>query len=896
MRTRDDGVVRIAIRFARAGSRLLLPGRFRRRHGAEAEALFARLAGDAWMRGGLAALILVVVRAQFDVLIIALREWRDAWSRSDSRQERRGRTSLAGMADVHHAARALRRRPGLSATVIGTLGIAMGAVTAVVCVADGVLLRPLPYENPDALHLLVTTYTGKASPWVSWDDFLDYRSGTTRFEKSALTGGWTAVLTGDGEPSRETGMRITDDLFELLGVRVLLGRTFTAEEQRWGEDRVVILGHGLWQRRYGGDPGVVGREIEIGGEPHTVVGVLGERFGGGLPGIGNAEIWKPFGYDGAPADVLPGRGNEAFRGVIRLAEGASAAQAEEELAVVAADVARRFPDSNEGQGVVLRGVREVTVAEARPVLLVFLAAVTFVLLIAVANVSSVTLARGRDRQSEFALRMALGADRRHLLVLVAAESLVLALAGGVLGVVLASGGTRWLVRDWAHVIPLASEIRLDTRILLVAFVITVACGLTIGLVTAAARPGHGGLAPLRLQGRGIAGGPKRRLRDGLIVAQIALTLLLASGAALLVRSFWSLARVEPGFDRAAITFGLDLPGGYYTDRAQFDAFYNDLIARVSSLPGVVAAGTVTQPPLTGDGACGTLHAEGEPDRFRGQDMCAEVRAATAGYFEAMRIPLREGRMFTAADDADAADVVIISETTARLLWPGMSALGRRLNTGFGITHEVVGVVADVKQYGMASEPPPQTYLPAPQWSQRSRTVVVLADAPHEALFGGLRTIVRELDARVPISAFRSMDDYVHASLATPRLRTVLLTTFAGVALLLTIVGVYGTLSHLVNGRRRELAIRKSVGAQQSAVLGLVLGEGLRLALPGVIIGIAATLLTTRALRGLLFAVSPTDPAVLASATLCVLAAAVLACLIPAVRATRVDPMRVLRED
>lgn len=903
MGARAPFLVRAALAVYRAQMRVL-PAAFRRRFGDASAALFADLATDAWRRRGAAGVLGALARGVGDLLAAAVRwRWTDPMIAGFRRRRRAvfpGRGGGAADAVVHElrrAGRGLRRRPGFTVVVVVTVAVATGASTAIFGLVDAMLLRPLPYREAGRLYGLVTTYTDKRGPSVSWPDFSDFRAGASALDDMVAWRRWSAALTGDGEAAREPAMLVSDGFFQMLGIAMQRGRAFRAEEQRDGSDAVVVLSHGLWQRRYGGDPAIVGRSIEVGGRPHVVVGVAPVRFATGLPGIGESALWRPLGYEGVPADDLPSRGNESFGAIAHLRTGARVAQANAELGRIAADIARRFPESNTGQGVELTGLQALATEKARPALLLMLGAVALVLAIAVTNVTSLMLGRASDRARELAVCAALGAGRARLLGPALAEAAVLSVVGGGLGVALAAASLRWLIANAGAAFPLASEARLDVRVLSCALAVTAGAALLTGLATGLLSTSRRGLALHDGSARGFTAGTAHgRLRSGLVVMEVALSMMLVIAAGLVLRSMLLLTRVEPGFDDAIATFRTDPPAAFYDTRESVNDFYARLLERLSGIPGVESVATISAVPLSSVQMCGTLFAEEDPDRFEGQDMCAELRAVSRDYLRAMGIPLLRGRTFDDGDGPDAPNVVIVSESTARLLWPGRDAIGRRLSTGFaGELHEVVGIAADVKQFSLDERTPPQTYLPAAQWQQATRTVVVRAgDAA--SMLPVLRDAVREIDDRVPVSGLRTMGDYVRQSLAAPRFRTGLLAAFACVAMLLAVVGIYGVLAHSVNQRRREMAIRKSVGARGADVVGLVLGDGLRLAVLGVALGAAGALAAGGVLRGLLFGVTARDPAVFIAVPVLLLAVAAAASLIPALRAMRTDAMRVLREE
>jgi putative ABC transport system permease protein len=797
---------------------------------------------------------------------------------------------------LRQTVRSLARQPVHSAAIVLTLALATGATTAIVGVADAALFRPLPYAEPGGLYRLVGIYSGvKQGGAVSFQDWTDVRNGVDVLATTALHTEWSPTLTGVGAPAVETGLLVTADFFDLLGLRPSLGRFLVPKEDVHGNHAVVVLGHGLWQGRFGADSSVIGRAIMVNGTAREVVGVGPADLPDALPGIGTASIYAPLGYASSPN--APSRGNESLRALVRLADGVSTDRADAEVGAVMADIAQSYPDTNTGQSMRVEPFREATVADARPALFVFMGAVIVVLLIAVVNVINLMIARGADRRRELAMRAALGASRARLAGQLVAESSILALAGGLVGWWIAVYGTRFLVSAGAGSIPLTQLIEMDGRVLLVTATVCLIAGTATGLVSGL-HASAGDVGRVLLESGGARGSTRgrsmSRLRRSLVAAQVALCVLLVIGASLLVRSLDRLVRVDPGFDTQVISVRLAPSAGDYPDDSHIEAYFDAVVERIGVLPGVLTVAMTSSTPLSGDNACGTLYAEEDPDRFVGQDMCAEVRPVSPGYFEVMGIPVVAGRTFTAAHDSTSPYVGIISRTTADLLWPGQDPIGRRFNTGLGVYHEVVAVVDDVKQFSLDEVSPPQTYLPGQQWNVRGRAVILRAGVAPESLYPALRDAIWSVDDRVAIRGMGVLADDVDVTTRSPRFRTMLVASFAGLALLLALVGLYGVIAGSVSSRRPELAIRLSLGARPPGLLRLVLAEGGRIAVLGIAAGLVGAFALGRLLESLLFGVSATDPVAFVAAPVLVLACALLANLLPALRATRVDPAETLR--
>jgi len=803
--------------------------------------------------------------------------------------------------DIRYAGRMLAKRPAFSAVAILTLALGIGANAAIFSVVNAVLLRPLPFEEPDRLVAVWTPVPKRSfrrGP-SSYPDFADYRDQSASFASLSALRPRGYTLAAEGAPERVEGARVSWSLFATLGVAPQLGRSFSAEEDRLGGPRVAILSHGLWQRRFGADPGIVGRAVSFDGEPHTVVGVLPDGFRLDFQ-VADAEIYTPIALDGK--DSIEERGMHYLGIVGRLKGGVLAAQAQAELAALAERLAQAYPDSNTGRTVAVVPLHEEIVGDARRGLLVLLGAVALVLLVSSANVANLLLARATEREREVAVRSALGAGRRRLGRQFLTESLLLALAGGVLGLCIASWGVGALAAQAPADLPRAADIQLDLRVLGFTFAVSILTGLLFGMVPA----WRSARTPLTLAlnegGRG-SGGPRRqRARSVLIVAEVAISLVLLVGAGLLLRSLDRILRVDPGFDpEGVLTASIRLPESKYATAQSYAALYERLVARVAALPGVQAAGIATPLPVNND-VWGTSFVRlDRPEPAPGERISAHYKSVTPGYFAALRIPLRAGRLLDDRDRRGAARAILVSQALARRAFPDEDPLGKQVRFGVsvdetddGAAWEIVGVVADTAVNRLEDEPQPAFYVSA--WHQpiEGTSLVVRSASDPLSLAEALRREVQALDPELPVHRIRTMSELVSASVAQRRFQALLLAAFAGVGLALAAIGLYGVMAFSVSQRTREIGIRMALGAQGRGVLRLVIGQGLALVIVGVALGLAVALAFSRVLAGLLFRVSATDPAIFAIVPALLLLTALVASYPPARRATRVDPLTALR--
>jgi putative ABC transport system permease protein len=796
--------------------------------------------------------------------------------------------------DVRFGLRVLWKRPGFTAVALAVLALGVGANTAIFSVVNAVLLRPLPYPGSERVVAFdgVNPSKGVEESNMSAPDFADWKAQTRSFEALSIYTEGGSNLTGGGEPERVTAAWVGPDFFRVIGVGAARGRALLPEDEDPGAANVVVISHGLWQRLFGSDPSAVGRTVELGGRGREVVGVMPPGFD--FPS--RAEVWGPLQLEVAKEP----RDNRAYQVLGRLREGVPLAQAQAEIDAVAARLAASYPVTNMGWGVDLDPLKDETVGEMRAALLLLLAGVALVLLIACANVANLLLARAAGRRREVALRLALGAGRWRVARQMLTESLLLALAGGALGAGLSVWLTDLIVALAPRNTPRLAEASLDARVFLFAVGATLLTGLAFGIVPAlqASRADLG--ESLKEGGRGSAGG-RSRVRSGLVVSEVALSLLLLAGAGLLVKSFARLQAVDPGFDpEGVMTARVSLPGARYKEPAQKAEFYRALTERLNALPGVEAAGATASLPLGGSNLSvwRGLVPEGRPATPE-SDEPAAFSVVTPGYFPAMRIPLRAGRVFDERDDANAPKVIVVNETLARKVFAGQDPVGRHVTIWRDekFPRQVVGVVGDTKPSSLDAAEAPQMYVPHAQdagWGGLSLAVRARGGGDPSALAPLLREEVRALDRQLPVYDVKTMAKVWADSTAYRRVTMFLMAGFAAAALLLAGVGLYGVLSYTVAQRTHEIGIRMALGARGSDVLRLVVRQGMLLTLAGLGVGLAGALLLTRLMTGLLYGVSAADPVVYALVSLLLAAVALLACLVPARRATKVDPMIALR--
>ena len=795
--------------------------------------------------------------------------------------------------DLKYGVRQLLRSPGFTAVAVLTLALGIGANTAIFSVVNAVLLRPLPYKDQERLVMVWESrpQEGVYDNPVAPQDFFDWRRRNQVFEDMSGFLYSTIDLSGAGEPERIGTGIVSPSLFNVLGVQPLRGRTFLPEEEQDGRHRVVVMTYSLWQRRFGGDPAVVGKLLTLGGEPFEVIGVLPRTFDFPAPGL---ELWRPL----VPTtQQMQTRTLHSMQVFARLKPGVTLAQARADMDRVAAQLAQEFPESNAVHAAHVVPLREQVVGDVRPALLLLLGAVAFVLLIACANAANLLLARVAARQREFAVRAALGAGRWRLVRQTLTESALLAVVSGTAGVLLAVWGVeavRSLIPDDIAVMGFRS-IPVDGRVLAFTLGLSVLAGVLSGV--APAFRGWGGWLTEALKEGGRSAGTtpaRQRIFAALVVAEMALALILLVGAGLMIRTFVAFLNVNPGFDpHNLLTLQVAVPETKYDQPAEVRGFFAQLLNEVQALPGVEAAGATMLLPLGGGDARRGIQAEGYEPR-PDEPTRAHLRVVTPTFFAAMRIPLLQGRLLAPQDTEGAPLVVLVNRTAAERYWPGQSPVGRRLRIGSGEWREIVGVVGDVRHWGLDAGINPEMYLPFDQVAPPNMTVVVRSTSDPADLAKSVRARVHALDSDVPISEVSTMEEVLAFSLAPTRFYMVLLGSFAGLALLLASAGIYGVMAYSVARRTHEIGVRKALGACNSDIFRWVLRRGFIWTLTGLILGAAGSVALTRFLSRLLFGVKPGDPLTLLSVAVLLAAVALLACWIPARRAARVDPMVALR--
>ncbi len=815
--------------------------------------------------------------------------------------------------DLRFALRQLLKQWGFTAIAVLTLALAIGATTAVLSLVNALLIRPLPYREPQQLVLLLQHFKSQSLERipVSPPEFVDYKTRAHSFEALGAFDYTNFNLAGEDKSERISGATVTGGVFALLGVSPIKGRFFEAEECTLGRDDVVIISARLWQRRFNSDPQIIGTKLLLNGKTFTVVGVMPASFdfplqlfnlGNGAQFGGRAEIWQPLAFTD---DQMKARYSRSFAVIGRLASATSVAQAQAEIETINAQMRREHPN-NYGQGNSFGGdvlsLHDLAVGGMRPALLILLSAVFLVLLIACANLTTMLLARAAAREREMAIRVALGAGPLRLLKQVLTESMLLALIGGTAGVLLALWGVELLKVIGAQTVPRLREVNVDLGVLGVTLAIAVGTGIIFGLVPglASARPEL--TEALKEGGRSSTQGTGRnRLRNGLVIAEVALALVLLSGAGLLMKSFARLQNVNPGFNpRNALTFEISLPKIQYPDNLSIVRFNNEAQRRIAALPGVQTAGFSTILPLAGTNSDSSFAIEGQPSNDRTPSPDEENRQVSPDYFRALEIPLIKGRFFTDADKTDAPPVIIVNQAFAKKFWPKQDALGKRIVMGGMSEHPnwitIVGVVGDARHFGLDIDPKPEMYVPFAQDPYFTTIYVVRSNQDPRSLLPAIRREIQAIDSAVPLANIRAFEDVIADSVAPRRLSVVLLGVFAGVAVLLASVGIYGVMSFLVVQRTQEIGVRMALGAQRSDVLKLILGRSLKLISAGAAIGLVVALMSTSMLQALLYNVSAFDTPTFVLVTILLAAVALAASYLPAMRATKADPMVALHAE
>ena len=795
------------------------------------------------------------------------------------------------LTDMRYGIRQLVKTPGFTFVAILTLAFGVGATTAIFSVVNGVLLRPLPYPQADTLVrvLEIVPQYGRFS--VAPANFLDWRQQNTVFERIAAYAGGTDTFIGSDGPERLTMASVSWDLFELLRVPPALGRGFRADEDLPKQNNVIVLSHGMWQRRFGGDPSVLGRTISLSGAPVTIVGVMPAGFY--FPNR-QAEYWRPIGFN--PANAT--RGGHFLGVIARLKDGVSVEQAGAEMKTIAERLAVQYPKNSANESAETVPLHDMIVGPIRPMLLTLLAAVAVVVLIACANVANLLLVRASVREKEIAIRTAIGAGRSRIVLQMLAESLVLALAGGALGVGLAYLAIAPLQTLSAGSIPRVADVTIDGTVLAFSLGMSMLTGLLFGLAPAwqATRAGLG--AVLKEGGRSSSSAGGRWVRNTLLVAEVALSIVLLVGATLLLRSFAKVTGIDPGF-RAdnVLAFQVALPRVAYPQEHQQIAFFERMLERLRATPGVEKAGLVQTLPMRGDYVL-SFTIQGRPPAAPGEENSANHRVVTPDYFQALGIPIKRGRGLSDRDVEQAPMVAVVDEAFVRKHFANEDPIGRGIDIGNGTDgfYEIVGVVGDVHHGGLDSVANPTMYVPYRQDVFSAMWVMVRTQGDPAQMSGAARLAVREVDPSLPAFSMTPLADVVSESVAQRRFSMLLLGLFALVALFLAAVGLYGVVAYTVSQRTQEIGLRMAIGAQPGDVLRMVLGGGMKLALLGVAIGIVGALGLASLVASMLFGVTPFDPVSYAATATGLLLVAALACYVPARRAMAVDPLVALRQE
>ena len=802
--------------------------------------------------------------------------------------------------DLRYAFRMLIKKPGFTIVALIALALGIGANSAIFSVVNAVLLRPLAYEDPERLIVVWSNNTreGNSRYPVAAANFVDFKDRNQVFDRLAAYLSFTPNMTMAGvtEPVQITTFSVSPELFPLLGIEAAHGRTFFDEEAQVGKDQVVVLSHGLWQRQFGSDPNMLGQTVTLDGVPYIVIGVMPKDF---FFLYRNADVWLPLSFNPRfnANFTITNRTGAALGLIGRLKPDVSVEQACAEMDRIASNLADEYPTVNSGLGVTLVPLDEQITESVRPALLVLLAAVSFVLLVACANVATLLLARASSRQKEIAIRRALGAGRVRLMRQLLTESVLLSLLGGALGTLIAIWGIDLILALSPTEIPRQSEIGIDTSVLLFTLGLSALTGIFFGLFPALQLSRSDRHESLKEGGRSSATSTRQGVRSLLVVSQVALTLVLLVGAGLLVKSFVRLMNVDPGFrTENLLVMGIAVPTSLRNSPPQKVAYYQELFERVRSVPGVEAVGAVTRLPLTARGVTSRLTIEGRAVA-PGEEPEIEFRRASSEYFRALGVKLIDGRYFNDQDNPQSPGVVIVNESAARRFWPADDPLNKRVKTTPNPNAPwltVVGVIGDVKHFGLDADARPEIYISSDQAPPDGPFMVVRTTTDPMNVAASVRAHVGAMNNVQPVNTIQTMEEVLSASVAQRRFNMLLLAIFAGLALLLAAVGIYGVISYSVSQRTQEIGLRMALGAQARDVLAMVIAQGTKLALAGVGVGLVASFLLTRLMTTLLFNVSATDPVTFLVVSLLLVGLAFLASYIPARRAAKVDPMVALR--
>jgi putative ABC transport system permease protein len=809
--------------------------------------------------------------------------------------------------DLKHGLRVLLKNPGFTAAAIIVLALGIGANTAIFSVVNAVLLRPLPFRDPARLVQVWHVPPAKSFPGmtefaVSAANFIDWQQRNNVFDNMAIYTGSSLNLTGREQPEALQGAAVSAAFFSTLQVQPMLGRTFTPDEDQQGKNYAVILSYGLWKSRFAANPNIAGQPVNLDGQPYIVTGVMGPKFR--FPDW--AQYWTPMGWTDKERAV---RGEHHYLVIARLKPNTPLPQAQAEMNTISTRLAQQYPEDDKGWGAVVIPLREQLVSDVRPALLVLLGAVAFVLLIACANVANLVLAKTFGRRKEIAIRVALGATGSRVVQQILAETLLLSLAGGALGLLLANFGMALILKFLTDNLPKSTEVSLDASVLAFTVFISVVTGVIAGLLPAM-RMTKTNVNDALKQGLGKTDSDSsgRRTRSILVVSEVALSLILLVGAGLMIRSLWLLNTLDAGFDpHNVLTMTLVVPHNKYSRPIDEIAFFDRVLSKVRVLPGVACAALIDDLPLNEEGSHQPVAIEGRPPQAMSDQPEVDTRFITPGYLSTMHIPLRRGRDLSGADGPDRPGVVLISESMAKRFWPNQEPLGRHLTMTFfpDKVREIVGIVGDVKLNGMDMAASPATvYLPASQlsasslgeWHPFPMQLAVRTQSQPTSLVSGITAAIHSIDSDQPVTNVMTMDDLVDNSLSQRRFSMLLLAAFAVLALLLAAVGIYSVLAFAVRRRVREIGIRVALGAEVKDILRLVITEGMKPAIVGLFLGVAGALALGRVLASFVYGIAAYDPLTFAAVATLLAAVALLASMIPAYRAAKIEPIRALREE
>lgn len=814
--------------------------------------------------------------------------------------------------DLRYGLRTIRKSPGFAAAAIVVLALGIGANTAIFSVVNAVLLQPLPFPHAEQLVQIWHTPPQKSFPGmkefaVSAANYLDWQAQNHVFQNVSLYTYGAYNLSGNGEPQFIPARKVTADFFKVLGAEPLLGRTFSDEDDRPGHERVAVLSEAFWRSQFAADRSIVGRTIQLDNAAYTVIGVMRSKFQ--FPVTSDPEdapkLWTPLALTNTEAAV---RGEHHYAVIGRLRPGVTLQQAQAEMDTISRRLEQQYPEDDRGWGAEVKPLREELVGDVRTPLLILLGAVALVLLIACANAANLVLARTVSRQKEIAVRSALGASRSRLVGQVVSETVVLSLAGGLLGLLIAHFGAKLIVAFFASKLPRATNIGLDGSVLAFTLTVSLLTGILAGLLPALRLSRVNVNDALKQGTRTSSDASGNRTRGLLVVSEVALSLMLLIGAGLLIRSLWILRQVDPGFDPHNVLAVIpSISATVFPEPSQEIAFYDQVLNRIRTLPGVEAAAAIDSLPLNGGGSNQPVQLEGRPVQAMADQPEVGVRLISPGYLHTMHIPLIRGRDFGEQETPQSPGAVLISALMAKRLWPGEDPIGKHVTMYFfpDKVREVVGIVGDVKDAGLNdSQPQSMLYLPlnhltTPRlggWRSFPMWIVVRTQSNAAGITAAVKNAIREVNAGLPVRYSANMEDFVSTSLSQQRFNMLLLVSFAGLALLLAAVGIYSVLAYTVKRRVREIGIRMALGAQTSDVIRLVVGEGMRPTMIGVVAGIIGALALGRVVSSLLYGVKPSDITTVGVVSALLIGVALAATVIPAYRATRVEPVSTLREE